>query len=278
MIYLIASILSSTMILVLFRWMQQSSADTRHAIVISYLASVLAGIILFDVDWGLNAKGWFWPAALEGIGFYVVFRMIALTTQRAGIAVASIATKMSVIIPTSIGIIALGESVSVLKVSGVIVGALSVFLIVGWRFKVSNWSLPLLVFLSTGLIDASFKLFQIQGLTDEQFPGFVITVFGFAFIASMIHHMMLPDKIINQASVVSGTALGLANLGTVYFLLKALGQPEWESSIVYPLNNFGIVMLSTVTAVVLFGERLKLPSVLSLLCAVMSIVLLYAAS
>ncbi len=59
-------------------------------------------------------------------------------------------------------------------------------------------------------------------------------------------------------SLMSGVALGLANLGTVYFLLKALSQPEWESSIVYPLNNFGIVLLSTVTAIVVFRERLQL--------------------
>lgn len=278
MAYLLASIVSSTLILVLFRWMQHSGALTRHTIVVSYLASVLTGALLFDVNWKLNASGWFWPAALEGIGFYVVFRMIALTTQRAGIAVASIATKMSVVIPTSIGILALGESVNILKVSGLIFGTLAVFLIVGWRFKVSNWILPLLVFLSTGMIDASFKLFQIWGLTDEQFPGFIITIFGFAFIAAAVHHLFLPDRIINRISAVSGIALGLANLGTVYFLLKALSQSSWESSIVYPLNNFGIVLLSTVAAVVIFRERLLLPTVLSLVCAVTSIALLYAAS
>lgn len=278
MTYLLASIISSTLILVLFRWMQDSPAVTRHTIVVSYLASVLAGATLFDVDWSLTASGWFWPAALEGIGFYIVFRMIALTTQRAGMAVASIATKMSVVIPTSMGILALGESVSALKISGLLFGAVSVFLLVGWRFKVSNWLLPLLVFFCTGLIDASFKLFQIWGLTDEQFPGFVITVFGFAFIASAIHHIVLPDKGINKISAASGVALGLANLGTVYFLLKALAQPAWESSIVYPLNNFGIVLLSTVAAVVVFKERLQLPTVFSLVCALLSIALLYAAS
>jgi len=111
--YLLASILASTSILVLFRWMQNSKAVTRHAIVVSYLGSVIAGMLLFDVDWSLVTRGWFLPAAAEGVGFYVVFRMIALATQRSGITVASIATKMSVVIPTLIGIVALGESVSI---------------------------------------------------------------------------------------------------------------------------------------------------------------------
>lgn len=277
MVYLLASILSSTLILVLFRWMQHSLAVTRHAIVIGYLASVLAGAILFEVDWSLSAQGWFWAAALEGISFYLVFRMIALTTQNAGIAITSIATKMSVVIPTLIGILALGDEVSTLKVIGLVFGALSVFLIVGWRFQVSNWVLPMLVFFCSGMIDASFKLFQVWGLTPAQFPGFLVTVFGFAFITSAAHHIVLPNRIINRSSAVSGIALGLANLGTVYFLLKALAQPAWESSIIYPLNNVGIVLLSTVAAVVLFKERLLAPTLLSLACAAISIVLLYAA-
>ena len=291
MAYLLASILSSTIILVLFRWMQNSTAVTRHAIVVNYLAAALAGTLLVDADWSLSSHGWFWPAAIEGVGFYLVFRMIALTTQRSGITVASIATKMSVVIPTLIGIIALGESVSAFKIGGLICGLLSVLLAVGFRFKadsqssnddsqnsMSSWLLPLLVFVCTGLIDASFKLFQILGLTDKQFPGFVITIFGFAFIAAFIHHLLLPDRKVNKASAGFGIALGLANLGTVYFILKALALPGWESSIVYPLNNFGIVLVSTLASVVFFGERLTMTTKLGFGFAVSSIVLLYVAS
>ena len=276
--YILASILASTLILVLFRWMEHSKAVTRHSIVVSYLASTTAGIILFDVDWSLSSQGWFLPAALEGIGFYLVFRMMALTTQLTGITVASIATKMSVVIPTLIGIFALDESANVLKVGGLIFGILSVFLAAGTRVKVAKWFLPLLVFLCTGLIDASFKLFQIWGLTDAQFPGFVITIFGFAFIAGGVHHILQPDRMINRVSAASGVVLGLANLGTVYFVLKALAQPGWESSIVFPLNNFGIVMASTLTAIVFFGERPAATTKLSLCSAAIAILLLYAAS
>lgn len=276
--YILASVFASTFILALFRWLQHSKAVTRHAIVVSYLTSAATGVILFDVDWSLSAQGWFWPAAFEGVGFYLVFRMIALTTQLSGITVASIATKMSVVIPTLIGIIALGESASILKVGGIIFGLLSVFLATGTRIEVAKWFLPLLVFVCTGLIDASFKLFQIWGLTDEQFPGFVITVFGFAFIAAGFHHALQPDRMINRASAVSGVMLGIANLGTVYFLLKALAQPGWESSIVFPLNNFGIVMASTLTAIVFFGERPATATKLSLCSAATAISLLYAAS
>jgi len=83
---------------------------------------------------------------------------------------------------------------------------------------------------------------------------------------------------INRASAVSGVVLGLANLGTVYFVLKALAQPGWESSIVFPLNNFGTVVASTLTAIVFFGERPATATKLSLCFAAIAIILLYAAS
>ena len=276
--YILASILASTLILVLFRWMQHSGAVTRHAIVVGYLTSAIAGAILFDVDWQVTSHKWFWPAALEGVGFYLVFRMMALTTQISGITIASIATKMSVVIPTLIGILALGESANAFKIAGLIFGILSVLLAAGARIKVANWMLPLLVFVCTGLIDASFKLFQIWGLSDAQFPGFMITIFGFGFIASALHHLVQTDRMINGTSAISGVALGLANLGTVYFVLKALAQPGWESSIVYPLNNFGIVLASTLTAILVFRERPATATKVSLCFAVVSIVLLYVAS
>lgn len=278
MSYIFASVLASTLILVLFRWMQKAGAETRHAILVSYLTSALAGALIFSVDRSLVSQGWFWPAALEGIGFYVVFRMMALTTQTAGITVASIATKMSVVIPTLIGIVALGESVTVLKVTGLLFGILSVFLAAGSRIKVSKWALPLLVFLCTGLIDASFKLFQVWGLNDAQFPTFMTTIFGFAFIAAVVHHAMLPNKMITGISAVSGIALGLANLGTVFFILKALAQPGWESSIIFPMNNFGIVLASTLVAIAFFGERPNRYVKFSLCLAAISIVMLAIAS
>jgi len=277
MSYILASIAASTLILVLFRWMQHSSAVTRHAIVVGYLVSAVAGSVLLDVDWSFSADGWFWPAALEGVGFYVVFRLMAKTTELNGMTVVSIATKMSVVIPALIGILALGESISVLKITGLLVGLLAVVLAAGAQVKVAAWLLPVLVFFGTGLIDASFKLFQVWGLADAQFPGFIVTVFGFAFATSVAHHLFLPDRLINQTSMAAGVVLGLANMGTVLFMLKALAQPGWESSIVYPLNNFGGMLAAILTAIFVFSEKPNTKTKLSFCAAAVSMGLLYAA-
>lgn len=98
MLFVLASITSLTAILVLFRLMNQSSASTRPAIVVSYLVSVITGVLLFPVDWQVFARFWLPFALFGGIALYVSFSLIALTTQRNGVAVAGIATKMSVVI------------------------------------------------------------------------------------------------------------------------------------------------------------------------------------
>ena len=275
MIYVFLSVLASTLILAIFRLMTSVGANTRHTITVSYLVASLTGFTQFSTESINSSAPWFWPAAAEGAIFYLVFRLMAKTTQVNGIAVASIATKMSVVIPVCIGIVVLNESANAIKLAGVFAGICAVFLSAGGSVQVNQWKWPALVFLGTGAIDASFKLFQELGLSEQEFPLFITTIFSFAFVVGLVHHFVCADRRLNSASVFSGIALGLTNFGTVFFILKALAQPQWESSVIFPINNFGVVALSTVTAVVLFNEKLSSGGWAGLGLAVAAIGLLY---
>ncbi|MFT5113400.1 MAG: drug/metabolite transporter (DMT)-like permease [Parasphingorhabdus sp.] len=275
MIYLLLSILASTGVLVIFRWLGSHNANTRHAITLSYLVAALFGFIFFDSDLEVVFANWFWFAAIEGGAFYFVFRLMAKTTQVNGIAVASIATKMSVVIPVCIGIFFLNESAGIVKILGIAAGIFAVVLSAGSFLQVKQSIWPILVFLGSGLIDASFKLFQIWGVSESQFPAFLTTVFSFAFVVGLIHHLTCKDRKIRLPSLFGATMLGLINFATVYFLLKALAQPSWESSLIYPMNNFGVVVLSTLVAVVIFREKLNPRGLVGLWMAVGSIGLLF---
>lgn len=278
MIYLIASIFSSTMILALFRLLDRSQAVTRHAICLSYLAAALTGVLFFQTA-GLHfSDSWFYLAALEGAAFYIVFRLIGVTTQVCGVAVASIATKMSVVIPVAMGLILLGESVHIYKTLGIALGVISVLLAAGDRVSVNNWLLPIAAFFGTGLIDASFKMFQVWGLEDASIASFTVTIFIFAFATSLAHHLILPNRSINRSSVIYGVLLGCANFGSAFFIMKALSTSSMESSVLYPLNHFGVVISSTVVAVVLFREALGVMAGFALALALAAIVLLAMAT
>ena len=272
--YLLLSVLASTAILLVFRWIPALGASTRHTILVSYVFSALAGSLAFGLPDALLSQPWFWAAALEGMAFYLVFRMIAITTQVNGVAVASIVTKLSVVIPVGVGFLYFGESAGVLKLLGMALGVLAIGLSAGVASGRGFWLWPVLAFVGSGCIDASFKLFQAWGVTENQFPPLITTIFGFAFLSALLHHVVCRDRKIAVSSLQAGCVLGLANFCTVYFLMLALAQPGWESTLVYAVNNLGVVATATFAALLFFGERPGRPVLFGLALSLIAIALL----
>lgn len=204
--------------------------------------------------------------------------MIATTAQVNGVAIAGIATKMSVVIPIAFGLFWFDESAGLLKLLGIAAGIAAVLLSAGDGIKGGDWRWPLLVFVGSGCIDASFKLFQAWTVTGDDFPAFITTIFGFALVAGLCHHLFCGDRRINRRSLLACGLLGLANFGTVYFIMQALAQPGWESSIVYAINNFGVVAMAIVSATLLFREKLSKRTWGGVALAFIAIALLFANS
>ncbi|MDT8324595.1 MAG: hypothetical protein RRA94_10810, partial [Bacteroidota bacterium] len=76
-----------------------------------------------------------------------------------------------------------------------------------------------------------------------------------------------------SASVVGlGVALGLLNLYSTYFFIRALG--ELPGIVVYPANGIGIIVLSSLTGVLLWKEILPARNVVALLLAAVALLLL----
>ena len=275
MVYIALGISASTLVLMLFRGIVHTSANTEHVIMGGYLVSALCGLALFQVRLDNISLLLILAAAVEGIAFYIVFRLIAHTTQVNGMAIAGIASKMGVIIPIAIGITALGESASWLKLSGIALGIAAVLLPLGGNLSQGDWRWPILVFLGTGCLDASFKLFQVWGLAEFEFPSFITIIFGFAFATSVLHHLRMTGQSVDRISLVLAVPLGMANFATVYFLMMALARSGWESSIVYPINNFGVILCASLAGVIVFSERPSRNTWLGIVLAGMAIGLLY---
>ena len=275
MLYIILSVLCSTCILVVFKMGDRLGANTRHIIVVGYLASALAGALIFSVTPQDIISPWFIVALIEGAAFYTVFRLIAISAQSSGISITGIASKMSLVIPLSIGIVWLGEALNLLIAAGILCGLLAILLTVGKRENAVGWYWPLLVFIGTGLVDASLKLFQVYGMTEADFPAFLVTVFSFAFLIGLLHHLTYKERSINGRSALAGIGLGLINLGSAYFLMVALAIPSLSSIFVYSVTNFGVVALSMLLALMAFREPIDRKGWFGLGLAVASIALLY---
>lgn len=70
-----------------------------------------------------------------------------------------------------------------------------------------------------------------------------------------------------------GIVLGIPNYFSIYFLVMALRNPDFESSTLFTLNNVAIVTLSTLLGIALFRERLIKHNWIGLALAVISIIL-----
>jgi len=151
--------LQSTLIIVLFKIFTRYKIDNLQAIIVNYFVACLLGFALlnnFKKNSEIHEQLWF-PFALI-VGFFLMYAFIifALSSQKAGISITAVSSKMSVIIPVSIGIYIYKDPFSILKGIGIIL-ALTAFYFTFKKDKKSEinkkyiW-LPVLLFIGTGTV------------------------------------------------------------------------------------------------------------------------------
>lgn len=283
---LLWSILFSSLIFVVFKLFDTYQVATFHAIIVNYITAFATGILLYEgeVQPGeLLSQTWLTGALFLGILFIIIFNFMARTSQRLGVSVASIATKMSLAIPVVAGILLYGERLSFTQVCGIVLALGAVFLAsLRENHRPASHDLrvlylPLVVFLGSGVIDTSIKYMQETAVSSTEYPLFSAAVFGFAALTGTgVLLIKQPGdlKRIQRKNLLGGIALGIPNYFSVFFLLKALQYEGLNSASVFTINNVSIVMLTTLLGILLFGERLKWKNWIGVFLAITSIVLI----
>jgi drug/metabolite transporter (DMT)-like permease len=208
--------------------------------------------------------------------FISIFNVMALTAQKNGLSVASVASKMSVIIPILFGIYMFKESVGLQKIVGIILALIAVYL-TSLKQKedvvlTQSIYLPIILFLGSGIIDTSVNYFA----PDDKIPLFSAVIFAIAGIigVSLLSYQAIRGT--NQLQLKNipfGITLGIVNYYCIYFLLKALRVDGFESSTLFTINNVGIVGVSTLIGLLLFKETISKKNWIGIGVAIVSIVL-----
>ncbi|HMX04703.1 MAG TPA: hypothetical protein PK511_13690 [Chitinophagales bacterium] len=269
MIYLLLSILTSVLIFVAFKLIAKNHVPVLQAIVINYTVCVIEGSFangsLPDMR-AVAAKPWFENTLLLGAMFISVFYVTALTVKHSGLAVASIANKLSLIIPVVAAYFLYDDHFSFLKIAGILLAMIAVVFTVykpdteTHKHDFSYYFLPLVVLIGGGAIDTFTKWNQENLLAPEDFNVYLVMVFGtaagFGWLIVIYRRLRFSEKI-SLRTIGHGLLLGIPNYGTMYFLLAVLNQPGWSSSVVFPVNNIAVVAVSCLVAMVLFKEKLS---------------------
>lgn len=276
MIYLILSVLSSSLIFIIFKILGKFKVNTLQVIVVNYLIAFLIGIYLYDGSVNMNIiKGnWFFAAVALGFMFIAIFNVLALTAQKNGLSVASVASKMSVIIPILFGIVIYNEGTGIQKVIGIVLALIAVFLTsIKPKSNVvltKSIYLPIILFLGSGIIDTSVNHFAPKGNK----ALFLAIIFGIAGIIGMIilgYKSIVTRDYFKFKSIPFGIILGIANYASMHYILKALRVDGFESSSVFTINNVAIVAVSTLIGLFLFKEHISVKNWLGILLALVSI-------
>lgn len=228
----------------------------------------------------ITSKTWLWGALSLGILFILVFNIMAATSQKLGVSVASVATKMSFVVPVLLGVYLYKEGLGPANAIGVLIAVIAVYLSSdkgkGVRIKAAALLFPFLLFLGSGIIDAAIKFFEDRLVPENEYPLFSAVVFGSAAITGICFALVSPNvdlSTIKKQDVLGGLALGIPNYFSIFFLLKALDFEGLSSGAIFTINNVAIVLLSTVLGVLLFRETLNFKNRLGIVLAVISIIL-----
>jgi drug/metabolite transporter (DMT)-like permease len=268
-IFLVLSILANVAIFMSFRSFKKFGINTFPAIITNYLVCVLTGFLYAGgttISQQFDASApWFYAAMVLGVIFVTTFYLMAKTTQLRGVAVATVASKMSLAIPVifSLFIFKIGtNTLDNWNYLGIFLAFIAILMVTKKAHQkesnliaIKNLGLPFLLFLMGGLIDTSLNYVNLNILNASIEAVFPIFIFCFAFISGIILALIKGIKF-RRKDILGGIYLGIPNYFSIFFQLKALSAYDNNGALVYPSLNIGIIILSTLAAILFFQEKL----------------------
>lgn len=267
MLYLLLSILSSLLILVVFKISGKYNIKVIQPIIINYFVASALGYFIS----GLSPQEimqipttWILPAILIASLYVFTFFLIGYSTRKAGMVLTTIASKMSFVFPMFFSIlIDPNDNYSNTKLILLIMAIIAVLLSVYKKRTKSIDSLfiiflPFIIFVLMGFADSLIKFAQNSFVKDEEKSSlFSFIIFSFAALWGIILIFLQKNKkeMLQPKVLITGILLGIFNFGSLYFLINALNDLTFNNSLVFALNNMGVVLFSIILALTFFKEK-----------------------
>lgn len=220
-------------------------------------------------------QSWLLMAVFTGAAFILTFLAFAASTQKVGVAMTVVSSKMSIVLSVSVGIILLSESMNLIQILGILAALVAFYLTnIGLSKGHVNKKylyLPALIFFGTGANDSLMKLSgvyyagrdEIQYLTATFFTAFLI---GFVFL---LYQMVRSSLKITWKDILAGVFLSVINWYSTYFFIK--GLYILPISVFVPVFNASLVLIAAISGYFFFGEKLSVVNRIGIVLAVLAI-------
>lgn len=279
MIFFISSLICSSSIYLIFRYLAINKIKLFQVILINYWVCFLFGIIAtsFSSQWiGLNYSVIGLGASI-GFLFISLFYAMGLTTHLFGVGTSSIVSRVSLVIPVLYFAIYLNEGLAPLQWIAVAIAVIAVLL----TSKKNTTStakkiyklLPIIVFLGYGLIDVLLKYSNQVAEKHNAYHLMTTAIFFFAGLYGFIISLFKQIKF-SKNELFLGLILGLLNYGSIYLLLGAIKAVDLKSSELFAINGVLILLLSNVGAFLLFRDKPTKFQIIGIILAIISTLIL----
>ena len=281
MIYLILAILFSTGVFVAMRLFERFKLDNHQALMWNYVFATTTGFIVcerFDTLPELVAEPWFGLSFLTGFWFIFTYLLMTASTQRSGVTVTSLSSKLSVVLPILAGVIFFSESLNIVATIGIVLALVALVLVVGGKKDSGNvnknWLLPILIFFGTGTGDILMKITEQQHTGGDMgfmiaFIYFVALIFG---IIIVIIDIIRGKSKWQWKNAIGGIMLGVINYFSTYCVYNAMRY--FDNVVLFPIYNIGVVSLTAVIGWLAFKEKLTWKNYLGLAIAIIAVILI----
>ncbi|MGC6533777.1 MAG: EamA/RhaT family transporter [Flavobacteriales bacterium] len=287
MIWLVLSILSSTIIILLFRGFANWGVPVFPAIVVNYAVAFGCGWVLFADTYSpldLFQMEWTRWLLLLGAMFIVIFNLMARVAQTLGVSVSSIAAKMSMVLPITVFlIIDPDDRLTLWKALGIACALAGVVLACLKPERRGSWihwlGLPVLVLLGSGVIELVLGWYSESVHVTSDADSYVLSSTPFLGALMLGGTVLLVNQVGGKGVsgarwLLGGLVLGTVNFVSILALVKAIQSGVLEKSALFPVNNVGIVLLSAALSAVLFREAFSRQNLAGLALGILAIVLL----
>jgi drug/metabolite transporter (DMT)-like permease len=278
MINLLLTILCSTSIALILKYNDTKKGNALLLLSGNYFVASLISLVIFLINDNttLSLESTLLGAFL-GVVFLGSFFAFTQAVRIAGTAIATVSSRISLIVPVVLSIIIFNEKPGLIQFAGFVFVFVTLFLFykslstVGvQQLNLKDYFYLLLVLFGVGAADFGMKIFEEWRPVDEK-SFFLFVIFGSAFVYSMIIFFWQSSKF-DVKSFARGNVLGIPNMLSSFFLIGALGQ--LSAIFVYPVTNIGIIILTAIGAFLFWREKLNKYGLAALAAGIISIILL----
>ncbi|PCI00917.1 MAG: hypothetical protein COB81_08060 [Flavobacteriaceae bacterium] len=288
MLDLLFSVLLTGILFLVFKGFNAFKIDNLQAIIVNYIVAFSIGFSMSNSTVSFSeipSQPWFIGTLVLGALFITVFNVLALTTQRFGFSVVSVASKMSLVIPVVFAVFMYGDILNGAKIIGLLLALLAVYFITKRKedsqdFDKRQLYLPLALFIGAGVLDTLLNYIETTYVGSSEFELFTATIFMvagvFGLLVMLVRIVVFKKKcIINAKNILGGICLGVPNYFSIYYLLKALNTEGISSATIFTINNVAVVLLATIIGLLFFKERLSRLNWLGAILSILAILMFY---